>query len=27
VTKLKDTVAKFEDGKGKSKKLYIKLAW
>lgn len=26
VTKLKDTVAKFEDGKGKSKKLYIKLA-
>ena len=26
VTKLKDKVEKFEDGKGKSKKLYIKLA-
>jgi len=26
VTKLKDTVVKYEDGKGKSKKLYIKLA-
>lgn len=26
VTKIKDSVSKFEDGKGKDKKLYIKLA-